>query len=150
MGKIKHFKTLLLRKEDKLKDRKWFLIDADNKVLGKIAAKAANILRGKESVKFTPSVDSGDFVVVVNAEKIKITGDKKEKKKYYSHSGYPGGLKEATLGKMLEKHPEKVIMKAVKGMLPKGRLGRKQITKCKVFAGTQHKHQAQKLQEVKL
>ena len=126
-----------------VEDKKWFIVDAEGKIVGRLATKIANILRGKANPKYTPHTDSGDFVVVVNAEKICFTGNKLLKKKYHRHSGYVGGLKTRTAKEQLEKRPELVIMNAVKGMLPKNSLGRKQLTKLKVFAGPEHKHSAQ-------
>ncbi len=124
-------------------DKKWFLVDATDKVVGRVATEVADLLRGKNNPKFTPNTDSGDFVVVVNAEKIKFTGNKLKDKKYYSHSRHVGGMKVRTAGEVLEKHPERILMNAVKGMLPKTTLGRKQLTKLKVFAGSEHAHAAQ-------
>jgi large subunit ribosomal protein L13 len=125
------------------RERNWVLIDADGKTLGRLATQIANTLRGKRKPTYTPHVDVGDFVVVVNAEKIAVTGDKLHKKMYYRHSGYPGGLKKRTLNDMLERRPEEVIRLAVKGMLPRNRLARKQLTKLKVYAGPDHPHAAQ-------
>jgi large subunit ribosomal protein L13 len=124
-------------------NRDWYLFDADNQVLGRIATQIANILRGKNKPTFTPSVDTGDFVVVVNAEKIMLTGAKFNDKVYYSHSGYPGGIKSISAGKLLEKKPEDLIRKAVKGMLPKNKLARSMLSKLKIYAGTEHPHKAQ-------
>ena len=124
--------------------RKWYLIDAKGKTLGRIATQIANILRGKNKPTFTPYVDCGDFVVVVNAKYVKLTGRKLEQKKYYRHSGYIGGLKETTAADMLDKYPERVIVHAVKGMLPKNRLSNRLITKLKVYPEANHPHKAQK------
>ncbi len=124
--------------------RKWYLIDAKGKTLGRIATQIANILRGKNKPIFTPHVDCGDFVVVINAKYVKLTGKKWEQKKYYRHSGYIGGLKEITAAKMREKFPERLIIHAVKGMLPKNRLANRLITKLKVYPEAEHPHQAQK------
>ena len=124
-------------------DEKWWLVDADGEVLGRLATQIATRLRGKHNPMFTPHVDSGDSVVVVNAEKIVLTGRKWDKKKYYRHSGYIGGLKTITAKKLIEKRPEDVIRFAVKGMLPKNSLGRKLFKKLKVYAGDQHPHEAQ-------
>ncbi len=124
--------------------RKWYLIDAKGKTLGRIATQIANILRGKNKPTFTPHVDCGDFVVVVNAKYVKLTGRKLEQKKYYRHSGYIGGLKETTAADMLDKYPERVIVHAVKGMLPKNRLSNRLITKLKVYPEANHHHEAQK------
>ena len=125
-------------------ERRWHVIDASDVVLGRLASHAANLLRGKHKPTFAPHVDTGDFVIVVNAEKISVTGNKLADKKYYRHSGYPGGLKVRTLAEQLERRPEEVIRKAVKGMLPRNRLARKQLTKLKVYAGPDHPHVAQK------
>ena len=131
-------------------EREWVVIDAADQVLGEVAAKAAHILRGKNKPQFTPHVDTGDFVIVINAEKVRVTGNKALDKKYYRHSGYPGGQKCETFTEAIEKHPERVIEHAVKGMLPKNTLGRKQLTKLKVYAGPEHPHAAQKPVEIKL
>jgi large subunit ribosomal protein L13 len=123
--------------------RDWYLVDAQDVVLGRLATQIANVLRGKNKAIFTPSVDTGDFVIVVNAEKIALTGRKLDDKIYYSHTGFPGGLKEISAGKLLEKKPEDVIRKAVKGMLPKNKLSRHMLKKLKVYAGASHPHDAQ-------
>jgi len=125
------------------RERNWVLVDADGKTLGRLATQIADTLRGKRKPTYTPHVDVGDFVVVINAEKIVVTGDKLQQKMYYRHSGYPGGLKKRTLNDMLERRPEEVIRLAVKGMLPRNRLARKQLTKLKVYAGPDHPHAAQ-------
>jgi len=125
------------------RERNWLLVDAEGKTLGRLATQIADALRGKRKPEYTPHVDTGDFVVVVNAEKIHVTGDKRAQKRYCRHSGYPGGLRSRTLEEMLERRPEEVIRRAVKGMLPRNRLGRKQITKLKVYAGPEHPHAAQ-------
>ena len=125
-------------------DRKWYVVDAEGMTLGRLASEVAKVLRGKNRPTFTPHVDTGDYVIVVNAEKIAVTGKKMDQKIYYSHSDYVGGLKSATLKEMLAKHPERVIEHAVKGMLPKGPLGRQMYTKLFVYAGPDHKHAAQK------
>lgn len=127
---------------DKVK-RDWFIVDADNKVLGRLAAAIAHRLRGKHKPEFTPHVDTGDYIVVINAEKIALTGNKVNDKKYYHHTGYPGGIKETSFKEMIEKHPTRVIETAVKGMLPHNKLGRAMFSKLKVYAGKQHKHHAQ-------
>ncbi len=124
-------------------DRQWFIVDAEDQILGRLAAQIAHRLRGKHKPEFAPHMDNGDFIVVVNCEKIKVTGAKLEQKKYYRHSGYVGGLREMTLSDMLEKKPSEVIMAAVRGMLPKNRLGRAMLKKLKVYAGTSHPHVAQ-------
>ncbi|MRR35531.1 50S ribosomal protein L13 [bacterium] len=133
--------TKVAKKEEVTRD--WFLVDADSKVLGRMATEIANILRGKKKPIYTPSVDTGDFVVVVNAEKIQLTGNKLADKMYHSHSGFPGGLKSITAGKLIEKKPEDLIRKAVKGMLPKNKLARHMLKKLKVYAGPAHPHEAQ-------
>ena len=125
-------------------DRKWYVVDAEGKTLGRLASEVAKVLRGKNKPIFTPHIDTGDYVIVVNAEKIKVTGKKLDQKVYYRHSGYVGGIKETTLKEMLNKHPERVIEFAVKGMLPKGPLGRQMYPKLFVYAGPDHKHAAQK------
>jgi large subunit ribosomal protein L13 len=123
--------------------RDWYVVDADGQTLGRLATQIADTLRGKRKPQYTPHVDTGDFVVVVNAEKIVVTGDKLDSKIYYRHSGYPGGLRQRTLREQLERRPEEVIRKAVKGMLPRNRLARAQLTKLKVYAGPDHPHEAQ-------
>ena len=125
-------------------DRKWYVVDATDMTLGRLASEVAKVLRGKNKPIFTPHIDTGDYVIIVNAEKIKVTGKKLDQKVYYHHSEYVGGMKETTLREMLAKKPEKVIELAVKGMLPKGPLGREMYTKLYVYAGPDHKHQAQK------
>ena len=125
-------------------DRKWYVVDATDTTLGRLASEVAKVLRGKNKPIFTPHIDCGDNVIVINAEKIKVTGKKMDQKVYYHHSDYVGGLKEATLREKLEKKPEQVIELAVKGMLPKGPLGRQMFTKLHVYAGPEHKHEAQK------
>lgn len=134
-------KTYWTKEEDV--DRKWFVVDAEGETLGRLSSRIATVLRGKHKPIYNPAVDTGDFVIVVNAEKIHTTGRRLDQKKYYRHSGYPSGLKERTLREMLEKHPERVIQRAVRGMLPKNVLGRKMIRKLKVYAGPDHPHQAQ-------
>lgn len=131
-------------------ERKWYLIDAEGVILGRLASKCATILRGKDKPQYTPHVDTGDFVVVVNAEKIRVTGGKELKKEYFRHSGYPGGLKSETLEEALAKHPERVIEHAVKGMLPKTTLGRAQGLKLKVYAGPDHPHAAQQPEKIEM
>lgn len=124
-------------------ERTWYVIDAEGQTLGRLSARIAALLRGKHKPGYTPSVDCGDYVIVINAEKIHVTGNKLDDKIYYRHSGYPGGLREITLRQQLEKHPTRPVTLAVKGMLPKNRLGRKMIKKLKVYAGSEHPHQAQ-------
>lgn len=125
-------------------DRKWYVIDAEDKVLGRLATEVANILRGKNKPIYTPHVDTGDFVIVINAKKVKMTGNKWDDKIHASHTGYPGGRREVVYKEIREKHPERVIEYAVKGMLPKSRLGRSMFGKLKVYAGPNHPHEAQK------
>lgn len=131
-------------------ERKWYVIDAEGCTLGRLSAEVASILRGKKKPIYTPHEDTGDYVIIVNAEKIKVTGKKLDQKIYYHHSDYVGGMKETTLREMLDKHPERVIELAVKGMLPKGPLGRQMIKKLFVYAGPEHKHQAQKPETLSL
>jgi large subunit ribosomal protein L13 len=126
------------------RERNWVLVDASDKTLGRLATRIADTLRGKLKPEYTPHIDTGDFVVVVNAEKIAVSGNKREQKLYHRHSGYPGGLRTRTLEEMLERRPEEVIRLAVKGMLPRNRLGRQQLRKLKVYAGPDHPHEAQK------
>ena len=125
-------------------ERKWYVVDAEGCTLGRLASGVASVLRGKNKPQFTPHVDTGDYVIVVNADKIKVTGKKMDQKIYYNHSDYVGGMKETTLKEMMAKKPEKVVELAVKGMLPKGPLGRTMIKKLHVYAGAEHAHQAQK------
>ena len=125
-------------------ERKWYVVDAEGCTLGRLASGVASVLRGKNKPQFTPHVDTGDYVIVVNADKIKVTGKKLEQKIYYNHSDYVGGMRETTLKEMMAKKPEKVVELAVKGMLPKGPLGRQMYTKLFVYAGPEHKHAAQK------
>jgi large subunit ribosomal protein L13 len=132
------------------RERNWYVVDATGQTLGRLATQIADTLRGKRKPEYTPHVDTGDFVIVVNAEKIAVTGNKRAEKRYYRHSGYPGGLKSRTLEEMLERRPEEVIRLAVKGMLPRNRLARKQITKLKIYAGPEHPHVAQKPETLEL
>lgn len=125
-------------------EQKWHVIDATDKELGRIASLAANLLRGKHKPEYTPHVDMGDFVIIINADKVKVTGKKLTDKKYYRHSGYPGGLKVVSFKEMMEKHPTRAMEKAVKGMLPHNSLGAVQFNKLKVYAGAEHPHEAQK------
>ena len=141
-------KTYYAKKEDI--NQKWFLIDAEGKVLGRIASKAAYILRGKHKVEYTPSVDMGDFVVIINADKVKVTGNKLFNKKYYHHSGYPGGLREISLYKMMTKDPTFALRNAIRGMLPHNRLGKKQLNHVKIYAGEDHPHFAQKPDSIEI
>jgi large subunit ribosomal protein L13 len=124
-------------------ERRWYVVDAEGQTLGRLATRVADTLRGKRKPEYTPHIDTGDFVVVVNAEKIAVTGKKLEQKIYYRHSGYPGGLRERTLREELDRRPTEVLRKAVKGMLPRNRLARQQITKLKIYAGPEHPHVAQ-------
>ena len=124
-------------------EQRWYIVDAEGQTLGRLATRVADTLRGKQKAQFTPHIDTGDFVVVVNAEKVAVTGKKREDKIYYRHSGYPGGLRERTLGEELERRPTEVLRKAVKGMLPRNRLARRQLTKLKIYAGPDHPHEAQ-------
>lgn len=123
--------------------REWFLLDAEGKTLGRLASKIAEVLRGKHKPMYTPHLDCGDYVIVINADKVRVTGRKLDQKIYYRHSGYPGGLTSINLRDQLQKHPERVLMAAVHGMLPKNRLGRKMLSKLKVYVGDSHPHQAQ-------
>ncbi|CDA59798.1 50S ribosomal protein L13 [Clostridium sp. CAG:524] len=135
-------KTFMLRKEDV--EHKWYVIDAEGQVLGKVAALAASVLRGKNKPTFTPYVACGDNVIIINAEKVVLTGNKLDKKMYYNHSGYPGGLRERTARTMKEKYPVEMVERAIKNMLPKNRLGRDMYRQLFVYAGNEHKHEAQK------
>ncbi len=141
-------KTFMLRKEDV--NAKWYLIDAEGQTLGKVATKAAHILRGKHKVTYTPYVDCGDAVVIINAGKVVLTGDKLNKKVYYNHSGFPGGLRERTAKTMLNEYPVEMVERAIKGMLPKNRLGRQMYRKLFVYENTDHKHEAQKPEKIEL
>ena len=124
-------------------ERRWWVVDAEGQILGRLATQVASVLRGKHKVQFTPHLDVGDYVVVVNAEKIAVTGDRLAQKTYYRHSGYPGGLREQTLEELLARHPDRAVRLAVKGMLPRNRLGRQTYRKLKVYAGPDHPHAAQ-------
>lgn len=130
--------------------RKWYLIDADGRILGRMATRIADILRGKDKPTYTPHIDTGDFVVVINAEKVRLTGRKPEQKEYQRYSGYPGGLKKISFRRMLETHPERIIEHAVRGMIPHNRLGRAVIKKLKVYAGSSHPHEAQQPEVLKI
>ncbi|MBE9546196.1 MAG: 50S ribosomal protein L13 [Proteobacteria bacterium] len=134
-------KTFNAKKEEIIRD--WYLVDADGKVLGRLASEIARRLRGKHKPIYTPHIDTGDFVVVVNAEKVSLTGKKMTDKIYYHHTGYPGGIKSITAEKLLEEKPERLLRKAVKGMLPKNSLGRQMLKKLKIYAGAEHPHEAQ-------
>ena len=137
-----NMKTFMLKKEDV--KHKWYIIDAEGKNLGKVAALAASVLRGKNKPTYTPHIACGDNVIIINAEKVNLTGNKLDKKMYYNHSGYPGGLRERTARTMIERYPVEMVERAVKGMLPKNRLGRQIYKQLFVYAGSEHKHQAQK------
>lgn len=130
-------------------ERKWYVVDADGVTLGRLAAEVASILKGKKKPIYTPHVDTGDYVIVVNADKVKVTGKKLDQKVYFSHSEYVGGFKEVTLREQLKKHPERVVEHAVKGMLPKGALGKQMYMKLRVYAGPEHEHAAQKPEVLK-
>ena len=131
-------------------EREWLVIDAEDQVLGRVATKAAQLLKGKHKPQYTPHVDTGDFVIIINADKIRVTGTKASSKEYYRHSGYPGGLKCETFAEAMQKHPERVIEYAVKGMLPKNTLGRAMGKKLKVYTGSEHPHAAQKPRKIEL
>lgn len=135
--------TKMVTRSEALAGRRWYLIDADGAVLGRLATKVANLLRGKTKTTFTPHQDTGDFVVVINADKLKLSGNKLDAKLYYSHSGYPGGVRQWTARKELADQPERMLREAVRGMLPKNRLGRQLATKLKVYRGSDHPHTAQ-------
>lgn len=135
-------KTVFYKQEDI--EKKWYVVDATDQTLGRLASRIAYILRGKHKPVFTPNVDSGDYVIVINADKIRLTGKKYENKFYYWHTGYPGGIKRKTYGELLSENPEKAVYLAVRRMLPKNRLGRKMLKKLKVYAGPEHPHTAQK------
>ena len=136
--------TRHLSTEEALATRRWYLADADGEVLGRLASRVASALRGKGRTSYSPHLDAGDFVVIVNAEKIRLTGSKLTDKTYVRHSGYPGGIRKASAGELLSKNPRRVLREAIEGMLPKNRLGRHLVTKLKVYAGPDHPHQAQK------
>lgn len=140
--------TQVAKKHELQKD--WYVVDLEDKVLGRAATEIARVLRGKHKAIFTPSVDTGDFVIVLNAEKVRLTGNKLTQKKYYRHSGFTGGLTTVTADKMLEKAPEELIKKAVRGMLPKNKLGRQMFRKLKVYCGADHPHQAQQPKELQV
>ncbi|MBN1979360.1 MAG: 50S ribosomal protein L13 [Anaerolineae bacterium] len=141
-------KTYVTKEEDV--QREWYVVDASGQTLGRLAAQVASVLRGKHKPVYSPSVDAGDFVIVVNAEKVHVTGRKLDQKMYYRHSGYPGGLKEITLRNLLQQHPTRVIEHAVRGMLPKNRLGRQVFGHLKVYAGPEHPHEAQQPKALEL
>ena len=141
-------KTFMQKKESV--DRKWYVVDAEGKTLGRLATKVATVLKGKHKATYTPHIDCGDYVIIVNAEKVKLTGNKLNDKMYYNHSGYVGGLRERNAKTMIENYPEEMIERAIKGMLPKGRLGRQMYKKLFVYAGPEHKQEAQKPIELKV
>jgi len=141
-------KTFVTKKNDI--ERKWYLIDAKDVILGKVAVMAADILRGKNKAIFSPAVDAGDFVIIINAGKVKVTGGKEEKKKYYNYSGYPSGMRELSFNELKEKDSRKIIIHAVKGMLPKNKLAQEIIKKLKVFKDEEHNHTAQQPEEIKI
>ena len=130
--------------------RDWYVVDAEGKTLGRLATQIADMLRGKRKPEYTPHCDTGDFVVVINAEKVRVTGRKMEQKLYWRHSGYPGGIRSRTLAEMLDRQPEEVLRKAVKGMIPRNKLGRAQLRKLKVYAGTEHPHAAQQPKPIEI
>ena len=142
------YKTISANKETVQKE--WFVIDAENEILGRLASKVAIILRGKHKPSFTPHVDCGDNIIIINAEKVKLTGNKMTQRQYVRHSGYPGGQRFTTPAELMEKHPERLIEKAVKGMLPKNRLGRQIYKNLKVYVGSEHNHEAQQPKSLKL
>lgn len=131
-------------------EKKWYVVDAENKILGRLASEIAFRLRGKHKPTFSPFIDNGDFIIVTNADKIQLTGKKWDDKKYYRHTGYLGGIKEATAKELLEKHPTDLVMNAVKGMLPKNKIGRAQLKKLKVYAGAEHPHKAQQPEQLEI
>jgi len=131
-------------------EKKWYVVDAEDKILGRLATEIAFRLRGKHKPTFSPFIDNGDFIIVTNADKIQLTGKKWDDKKYYRHTGYMGGIKETTARELLEKHPTDLVMKAVKGMLPKNKIGRAQLKKLKVYAGADHPHKAQQPEELEI
>ena len=141
-------KTYMAKKSDIKRD--WYVIDAEGQTLGRLAAKVATVLRGKHKAIYTPHVDCGDYVIVITAEKVNLTGNKLDQKMYYNHSGYPGGLRERNARTMKEQYPEEMVERAIKGMLPKGRLGRQMYKKLFVYSGNEHKHMAQQPKELKM
>jgi large subunit ribosomal protein L13 len=141
--------TFMAKPEQVSQNRRWWVIDATDQVVGRLAVQIATILRGKHRPEYTPHVDTGDFVIVVNASKVRFTGKKLQTKTYHWYTGYPGGLKTVTAREWMEKHPERILIQAVKRMVPRNRLGRQQMTKLKVYAGPSHPHQAQQPQEFK-
>ncbi|ACR79065.1 MULTISPECIES: 50S ribosomal protein L13 [Kosmotoga] len=149
-GEIERVEKFVVAPDGSKLERKWYLVDATDVPLGRLASQVAKILMGKHKPTYTPHVDTGDFVIIINASKVKLTGKKLDQKIYYRYSGYPGGLKERTAREMLQKHPERVIKLAVKRMLPKTRLGAKMLKKLKIFTGPEHIHEAQKPETIEL
>ncbi len=147
--KLNNANKTFVPQKDKI-ERKWWLVDAEDMILGRMATEIAKILRGRHKPTFTPFFDTGDFVVIINAKKIKVTGAKESQKMYYRHSGYMGGIKEVQYDRMLATYPERIIKYAVKGMLPKNKLNRKILKKLKIYAGSEHKHAAQKPEALKI
>lgn len=147
--KLNNANKTFVPQKDKI-ERKWWLVDAEDMILGRMATEVAKILRGRHKPTYTPFFDTGDFVVIINAEKIKVTGAKESQKMYYRHSGYMGGIKEIQYERMLATHPERIIKHAIKGMLPKNKLNRKILKKLKIYAGSEHKHAAQKPEALKI
>jgi large subunit ribosomal protein L13 len=141
-------KTFVAKPSDRQRD--WYVVDASGRTLGRLATQIADVLRGKRKPSYTPHIDTGDFVIVVNAEKVAVTGNKRADKLYHRHSGYPGGLRTRTFEQMIAARPEEIVRLAVKGMMPRNRLARKQLTKLKVYAGPEHPHQAQKPSEMEM
>jgi large subunit ribosomal protein L13 len=141
-------RTYVATEENRQRD--WVVVDADGKTLGRLATQIADVLRGKRKPDYTPHCDTGDYVIVVNAAKVAVTGNKRTQKRYHRHSGYPGGIRSRTLGEMLERRPEEVIRKAVRGMLPRNKLARRQLTKLHVYAGPEHPHEAQQPKEMEV
>jgi large subunit ribosomal protein L13 len=142
--------TRSVTRENALRGRRWLVVDADGRPLGRVASRVASLLRGKHRPDFTPHQDAGDFVVVINAAKVKLTGNKLEDKAYYRHTDYPGGIRTTTAGKLMQSRPERLVEMAVRGMLPKNRLGRQLFNKLKVYRGAEHPHAAQKPEAVKV
>jgi large subunit ribosomal protein L13 len=142
--------TYMISREDALAERRWFIVDADALIVGRVATRVANVLRGKHKPTFTPHVDTGDFVVIVNAAKVRLTGAKLTDKIYHRHTGYPGGVRRTSAGRMMTERPERVLRSAIVGMLPKNRLGRRLATKLKIYRGAEHPHAAQKPETLSL
>jgi large subunit ribosomal protein L13 len=142
--------TYMISRETALAERRWYILDADSRVVGRVATRVANVLRGKHKPTFTPHVDTGDFVVIVNAAKVRLTGAKLTDKIYHRHTGYPGGVRRTSAGRMMNERPERVLRSAIVGMLPKNRLGRRLATKLKIYRGAEHPHAAQKPEALSL